>query len=108
MLMIEPGNETLIDGRTDGLTDGRTDGQTDAQTQIICGGYNIIPLTISSGGVLKKKQHAVNNSKFLKLFHRFPRFSILSCLYQLLAHAKGLFKIMFGQQLNFFLYFRKG
>ena len=28
MLKIEPGNETLTDGRTDGQTDGRTDTRT--------------------------------------------------------------------------------
>ena len=39
MLKIEPGNETLTDGRTD------------TQTQIFFGGYNIIPRTFLSGGV---------------------------------------------------------
>ena len=41
MLKIEPGNETLTDGRTD----RRTDGRTDTRTQIFFGGYNIIPRT---------------------------------------------------------------
>ena len=45
MLKIEPGNETLTDGRTDRQTDGRTDGRTDTRTQIFFGGYNIIPRT---------------------------------------------------------------
>ena len=49
MLKIEPGNETLTDGRTDRQTDrrtdGRTDGRTDTRMQIFFGGYNIIPRT---------------------------------------------------------------
>ena len=48
MLKIEPGNETLTDGRTDGQTDGRTDGHSNAN---FFGGYNIIPHTFLSGGV---------------------------------------------------------
>ena len=48
MLKIEPGNETLTDGRTDGRTDRRTDGHSNAN---FFGGYNIIPRTFLSGGV---------------------------------------------------------
>ena len=52
MLKIEPGNETLTDGRTDGRTDGQTDGRTDGHSNaIFFGGYNIIPRTFLSGGV---------------------------------------------------------
>ena len=51
MLKIEPGNETLTDGRTDGQTDGQTDGRMDTRTQFFFGGYNIIPRTFLSGGV---------------------------------------------------------
>ena len=42
MFKIEPGNETLTDGRTDRRTDGRTDGHSNAN---FFGGYNIIPRT---------------------------------------------------------------
>ena len=52
MLKLEHGNEAL----TDGQTDGRTDGRTVTRTQFFCGGYNIIPRTFSSGGVLYYKK----------------------------------------------------
>ena len=38
MLKIEPGNETLTDGRTDRRTDGQTDGRTDTRTQLFLEG----------------------------------------------------------------------